>query len=99
MVTQPKAPKGLEPVGSLAHELDGHLHEKKRLAGIGKSKRNARKKCLKIRCSFRRLSEYSLPAVEKMGKDMLTWVNQVPLTEKKLHGIGIYNRVLSEDEL
>lgn len=80
------------------HGLDGHLHEKKRLADIGQSKSNARKKCLQIRCGFKRLREYLLAAVEKMGKDMLTWVNQVPLTEKKLHEIRIYNRVPSEDE-
>jgi hypothetical protein len=73
------------PIGSLVHGLDEHLHEKKRLAGIGKSKRNARKKYLQIRCGFRGLHEYFLAAIEKMGKDMLTWVNQVPLTERELH--------------
>lgn len=82
-----RLPKGIMPVGSLAHGLDGHLHEKKRLADIGKSKRNAKKECLEIRRSFKRLFEYSLPAIENMGKDMLTWVNQMPLTERELHNV------------
>jgi hypothetical protein len=80
------------PVGSLVHGLDEHLHEKKRLADIGQSKRNARKKRLRIRCSFKRLSECSLAAEKKTGKDMLTWVNQVPLTDKVLHSIAIQGK-------